>query len=40
MFTKLVPPHGGRGLVCALLAGSELEAEKEKAKGLKQIYKY
>ena len=37
MFTKLVPPHGGRGLVCALLAGSELAAEKERAKGLKQI---
>ena len=37
MFTKLVPPHGGRGLVCALLAGSELEKEKEHAKTLKQV---
>ncbi len=37
MFSKLVAPHGGRGLVCALLSGSELEAEKEKAKGLKKI---
>jgi sulfate adenylyltransferase len=37
MFTKLVPPHGGRGLVCALLAGSELEAEKARAKTLKQV---
>ncbi len=37
MFSKLVAPHGGRGLVCALLSGAELSAEKEKAKGLKQI---
>ncbi|MDH3349178.1 MAG: sulfate adenylyltransferase [Desulfobulbaceae bacterium] len=37
MFSKLVPPHGGRGLVCSLLSGSELEAEVEKAKGLKKI---
>jgi sulfate adenylyltransferase len=37
MFTKLVPPHGGRGLVCALLAGSEREAEQARAKTLKQI---
>ena len=35
--SKLVPPHGGKGLVCCLLHGSELEAEKEKAKGLKTI---
>ena len=34
---KLVEPHGGKGLVCALLHGSELEAEKEKAAGLKKI---
>ena len=35
--SKLVPPHGGKGLVCSLLEGSELEAEKEKAKTLKTI---
>ncbi len=35
--SKLVAPHGGKGLVCALLEGSEREAELEKAKGLKQI---
>lgn len=37
MFSKLVPPHGGRGLVCALLSGAEREAEQAKAKSLKQI---
>lgn len=37
MFSKLVAPHGGRGLVCALLCGDELSAEREKANGLKQI---
>lgn len=35
--SKLVAPHGGKGLVCALLEGAELEAEKTKAAGLKQI---
>ncbi len=35
--SKLVAPHGGKGLVCALLHGSALEAEKEKAAGLKQL---
>ncbi|WP_028582735.1 sulfate adenylyltransferase [Desulfogranum japonicum] len=35
--SKLVAPHGGKGLVCALLEGAELTAELEKAKGLKQI---
>jgi sulfate adenylyltransferase len=35
--SKLVAPHGGKGLVCALLEGSELAAEKSKAAGLKQI---
>ncbi len=35
--SKLVAPHGGKGLVCALLHGSELEAEKQKAAGLKKI---
>ena len=34
---KLVEPHGGKGLVCALLHGGELEAEIEKAKGLKRV---
>ena len=34
---KLVAPHGGKGLVCALLHGSELAAEKDKAAGLKRI---
>ena len=37
MFSKLVAPHGGRGLVCALLSGEELKAEQEKAKSLKQV---
>ncbi|MFO7604935.1 MAG: sulfate adenylyltransferase [Desulfurivibrionaceae bacterium] len=35
--SKLVAPHGGKGLVCCKLHGNELEAEKEKAAGLKQI---
>ncbi|NOR22976.1 MAG: sulfate adenylyltransferase [Desulforhopalus sp.] len=35
--SKLVAPHGGKGLVCALLEGAELEAEKTKAAGLKQV---
>ena len=35
--SKLVAPHGGKGLVCALLHGNELETELEKAKGLKRI---
>jgi sulfate adenylyltransferase len=35
--SKLVPPHGGKGLVCCLLKGAELEAEKKKAAGLKKI---
>lgn len=34
---KLVPPHGGKGLVECLLKGAELEAEKSKAAGLKTI---
>jgi sulfate adenylyltransferase len=34
---KLVAPHGGKGLVCALLHGSELAAEKDKAAGMKKI---
>ena len=35
--SKLVAPHGGKGLTCALLTGSKLEAEKEKAEKLKKI---
>ena len=35
--SKLVAPHGGKGLVCALLEGNEREAELKKAAGLKQI---
>lgn len=37
MSSKLVAPHGGKGLVCALLEGAEREAELKKAAGLKQI---
>ena len=35
--SKLVAPHGGKGLVCALLEGKAREAELKKAAGLKQI---
>ncbi|PID76740.1 MAG: sulfate adenylyltransferase [Deltaproteobacteria bacterium] len=35
--SKLVAPHGGKGLVCALLEGDDRTAELEKAKGLKQV---
>lgn len=35
--SKLVPPHGGKGLVCCLLEGSALEEEKKKAAGLKAL---
>ncbi len=35
--SNLVAPHGGKGLVCALLHGSELAAEQEKAAGLKKV---
>ena len=35
--SKLVAPHGGKGLVCCKLHGNELEAEMEKAAGLKKI---
>ena len=37
MASKLVPPHGGKGLVCMLLEGAELAAETKKAAGLKKI---
>ncbi len=35
--SKLVPAHGGKGLVCCLLEGADREAELKKAAGLKQI---
>jgi len=35
--SNLVPPHGGKGLTCCLLEGAALEAEREKAQGLKKI---
>jgi sulfate adenylyltransferase len=35
--SNLIPPHGGKGLTCCLLEGAELEAEKKKAAGLKQV---
>jgi sulfate adenylyltransferase len=35
--SKLVPPHGGGDLNPLLLAGDELEKEKEKANGLKKV---
>ncbi len=35
--SKLVPPHGGKGLTICLLEGDELAAEKKKAVELKQI---
>lgn len=33
--SNLVAPHGGKGLVCCLLEGAELDAEIKKAEGLK-----
>jgi len=35
--SKLVAPHGGKGLVCALLEGAAKDAELQKAAGLKQV---
>ena len=35
--SKLIPPHGGKGLTICLLDGAELEAEKKKAEGLKKV---
>jgi len=35
--SKLVAPHGGKGLVCALLEGAEREAEVKRAADLKQV---
>ncbi|OIN95518.1 MAG: sulfate adenylyltransferase [Deltaproteobacteria bacterium CG1_02_45_11] len=35
--SKLVAPHGGKGLICCLLEGVALAEEKKKAEGLKKI---
>ncbi|MDL2291028.1 sulfate adenylyltransferase [Desulfovibrio sp. OttesenSCG-928-F20] len=35
--SKLVPPHGGKGLVCSLLEGAAREAELKKAAGLPKV---
>ncbi|MCP4162643.1 MAG: sulfate adenylyltransferase [Deltaproteobacteria bacterium] len=35
--SKLVAPHGGKGLVCCLLEGADRDAELKKAAGLKKI---
>jgi len=35
--SKLVPPHGGKGLVCSLLEGAALADEQKKAAGLKKV---
>ena len=35
--SKLVAPHGGKGLVCSLLEGAARDAEVKKAAGLKQV---
>ncbi len=35
--SKLIPPHGGKGLTCCLLEGAEMEAEIKKAEGLKKV---
>ena len=35
--SKLVQPHGGKGLVCSLLEGAARDAELAKAKGLKKV---
>lgn len=35
--SKLVPPHGGKGLVCSLLEGAQRDAELKKAEGLKKV---
>ena len=37
--SKLVAPHGGKGLVCCKLHGSDLVAEQEKAEGNSSIAK-
>ena len=35
--SKLIPPHGGKGLTKCLLEGAQLAEEKKKAAGLKQV---
>ncbi len=35
--SKLIPPHGGKGLTVCLLEGDELAAEKKKAEGLTKV---
>lgn len=35
--SKLVPPHGGKGLVCCLLEGAAKDAEVKRAAGLQRI---
>ncbi|MBN2139554.1 MAG: sulfate adenylyltransferase [Desulfovibrionaceae bacterium] len=35
--SKLVPPHGGKGLVCCLLEGAQRDAELKKAEGLRKV---
>ena len=35
--SKLVPPHGGKGLVIRLMEGAAKEAELKKAAGLKKV---
>ena len=35
--SKLIPPHGGKGLTKCLLEGAELDAEKQKAEGLTKV---
>ncbi len=35
--SQLIPPHGGKGSTCCFLEGTELEAEKKNAEGLKKI---
>jgi sulfate adenylyltransferase len=35
--SKLIPPHGGKGLVCCLLEGDKLKEEVKKAKTLKKV---
>lgn len=35
--SKLVPPHGGKGLVCCLLEGAARDSEVKKAQDLKKV---
>ncbi len=35
--SKLVPPHGGKGLVCTLLEGAARDGELKKAEGLPKV---